>query len=157
LIGISVCGLTLVKRWLATKNCYEIAYSSGINPKDGVHPSLMEMNQPLDGSAYPRVDLIKLFGVSLLTLFSKLDHFIIANNNCLSAVKRCSLQIRVTTFTPKSFRRSTLGEKLARFALCKKMTNVNKRSNLKLGLALPENPYCEGIGFSTFDLLVQTS
>ncbi len=40
----------------------------------------------------PGVDLIKLFVVNLLKRFCKLDHFINAYNNGLSAVKRSSLQ-----------------------------------------------------------------
>jgi len=42
-------------------------------------------------------------GINLLTLFCKLDHFINANNNCLSAVKRSSLKTRVNIFTSKMF------------------------------------------------------
>jgi hypothetical protein len=45
-----------------------------------------------------RVDLIKLTHI-----FCKLDRFINAYNNCLSAVKRSSLQTRVSKLMPKKF------------------------------------------------------
>ncbi len=51
----------------------------------------------------PLIYLIKVFGANLLTLFSKLDHFINANNDCFSAVKRSSLQTKVSKFTAKKF------------------------------------------------------
>jgi hypothetical protein len=54
-------------------------------------------------NAVPGVDLIKIFAVNLLTLFCKLDLFIIANNNCLSAVKISSLQTKASKFTLKKF------------------------------------------------------
>ncbi len=42
-------------------------------------------------------------GVNLLALFCKLDCFINDYNNCLSAVKRSSLQTRGSKFNPKKF------------------------------------------------------
>ncbi len=43
------------------------------------------------------------FGVKLLKLFCRLDHLINADNNCLTALKRSSLQTKVSKFTPKKF------------------------------------------------------
>jgi len=51
----------------------------------------------------PWVDLIKLFGVNLLTLLCKLDHLINISNICSIGMKRSSLQNRVSKFTPKKF------------------------------------------------------
>jgi hypothetical protein len=55
----------------------------------------------------PGVDRIKLFRVNLLTLFCKLDHFINTSNIYSIALKRYSLQNRVSKSTLKSFIRST--------------------------------------------------
>jgi hypothetical protein len=49
------------------------------------------------------VDLIKLFRRKFTHTFCKLDWFINAYNNCPSAVKRSSLQTRVSKLTPKKF------------------------------------------------------
>ncbi len=43
------------------------------------------------------------FGVNLLTLFCKLDHFINVTNICCIAIKRSSFKKRVSKFTPKKF------------------------------------------------------
>jgi IS5 family transposase len=48
----------------------------------------------------PGVDLIKLFWCKLLLLFSKLGYFI-NKQFCYIAMKGCSLQKRVSKFTPK--------------------------------------------------------
>jgi hypothetical protein len=52
------------------------------------------------------------FGVNLLTLSCKLDHLINISNIYILSIKRCSLQIRVSKFMPKSFMRFTLGPEL---------------------------------------------
>jgi hypothetical protein len=54
-----------------------------------------------DQDLRPGPNLIKLFGINLPTLFWRLYCFINDYNNCLSAVKRSSLQTRVSKFTPK--------------------------------------------------------
>ncbi len=47
------------------------------------------------------VNLVKLFGVNLLMLFGKLDHFINISSIFSIEMKRPSLQKRVRKFTPK--------------------------------------------------------
>jgi len=56
-------------------------------------------------------DLTKLFGVNLLTLFSKLHHFINISNIYGIAMKRPSLQKVKVNLWQKSFIRSTPGSK----------------------------------------------
>jgi hypothetical protein len=46
---------------------------------------------------------MKLFWRKFTHIFCKLDRFIISYNNFLSAVKRSSLQTRVSQLTPKKF------------------------------------------------------
>ncbi len=62
-----------------------------------------QVTDNLHRSLRPGVDLIKLFGVHLLTLLCKLDHFINISNNISFGMKRSSLQNRVSKFTPKKF------------------------------------------------------
>jgi hypothetical protein len=47
-------------------------------------------------------DLLGSFGVDLLTLFFKLDHFLKTGNICSIALERSSLQERLSKFTPKN-------------------------------------------------------
>ncbi len=49
------------------------------------------------------VELMNLFWYKTTHTFCKLSHFINANNNSLSAVKRFNLQTRVNKFTLKMF------------------------------------------------------
>ncbi len=58
---------------------------------------------------YPVVNLIKHFWHEFTYSFCMLDHFIKICNICCTAMKRSSLQKRVSKFTLKSFMRSTPG------------------------------------------------
>jgi hypothetical protein len=53
-----------------------------------------------EGTFLVKVDLIKLFGVNLLTVFCNLDHFINVSNIYGIAMKRPSLQNIVSKFMP---------------------------------------------------------
>jgi hypothetical protein len=55
----------------------------------------------------PRVNLIKLFCCKFTHTFCKLDRFINANNNCLSAVKSSSSKTKANKLQQKCFMRST--------------------------------------------------
>ncbi len=52
-------------------------------------------------SLTPGINSIELFLVNLLTLYSKLEHYIFINNIDCFAMKRSSFQKRVSKFTPK--------------------------------------------------------
>jgi hypothetical protein len=55
----------------------------------------------------PGVNLIKLIGLNLLTLFCKLDLFIVMKQILLVFIKWSSLQESLSKFTPKCFLRLT--------------------------------------------------
>ncbi len=52
---------------------------------------------------FPRVNLIKLFWLKFTHTFCKLDRFINRSNTSCIALKRSSLQKRVSNFTPKKW------------------------------------------------------